>query len=63
MRRDDAIALFGTQQKLAEELGCAQSTVAEWKPDLIPLKRAMQIAQIKGVTVNLSAYGIQERSQ
>lgn len=61
MRRDDAIALFGTQEKLAEALGCAQSSVAEWKPDRIPLQRALQIQAIKGVDIDLSLYGITQQ--
>lgn len=61
MRRDEAIALFGTQQKLADALNCAQSSVCEWKEDLIPLHRALQIRELKGVKVDLAAYGIKPR--
>lgn len=60
MRRDEVIAHFGTQMKVAEALGITStSTVSEWG-ELIPLKRAIQVERLtkKKLKVNYSLYGI-----
>lgn len=65
MRRNDVIAHFGTQQKVAEALGLrSTSTVSEWKDELIPLKRAIQVEELTGgvLKVDYSAYGISRQS-
>lgn len=45
MRKADAIAHFGTQQKLARALGRSQSTIAEW-PEAVPLESAFILERL-----------------
>ena len=63
MRLHDAVSYFGSQNKLAEALGISQASVSGWKPERIPLKRALQLEQItKGkLRPNLDEYLKRER--
>lgn len=45
MKKADAVAHFGTQQKLANALGIAPASVSQWGEDIPPL-RAFQLERI-----------------
>lgn len=45
MKKADAVAHYGSQQKLAKALKRAQSTVAEW-PEAVPLDCAFMLERL-----------------
>lgn len=47
MLKAQAIAHFGTQAKLADQVGRAESTVSEW-PDVLPLHAALVVEKLTG---------------
>lgn len=47
MRKSDAVAFYGTQKKLAAELGRVQATVAHWG-DVVPLQYAYRLEKMTG---------------
>lgn len=50
---DQAITAAGSQEKLAEMLGCTQQNVSFWKlQGYTPLLRAIEIEQLTGVPRN-----------
>lgn len=57
MKKSDAIAYFGNQQKLAEAVNRSQGTVAEW-PDTVPLEHAFVLERItrKRLRVDFALY-------
>lgn len=55
MRKSDAIAHFTTQQKLADHLGLAQSTVAGWGP-VVPLDWAFVLEKTTELKVDYALY-------
>jgi transcriptional repressor of cell division inhibition gene dicB len=46
MTKKEAIALFGSQSKLAQALGLSRQAVSKWGDDL-PLLRVYQIKELK----------------
>jgi DNA-binding transcriptional regulator YdaS (Cro superfamily) len=57
MHKETAVLFFGTQQKLADALGCAQGTVSGWG-DVVPLGRAFVLEKITNgaLKVDLDLY-------
>jgi hypothetical protein len=56
MRKADAVSYYGSQSKLGEALGVAQSTVAEWG-ELVPLPWACILERgNRRLKVDLSLY-------
>jgi transcriptional repressor of cell division inhibition gene dicB len=57
MRKEMAIRHYGTQQKLANALGCSQGTVSGW-PEVIPLGRAFILEKLTegALKVDLALY-------
>lgn len=47
MKKDEAIAYYGTQIKLAQALGISQAAISKW-PDKVPLLRQYQIERLTG---------------
>lgn len=45
MRKSDAVAFFGNQQRLADTLERAPSTISEW-PEVVPLDAAFILEEI-----------------
>lgn len=52
MLKDDAIAHYGTQQKLAEALGIGQRSISGWGV-LVPLDRAFILERLNPRTSKL----------
>lgn len=65
MRLNDAVSYFGTQQKLANALGISQGSISSWKPDQIPMARALQIERLTEgkLKADLSLYVKRQPSQ
>lgn len=61
MRKNDVIAHFGSQIKVARALGITKSAVNQW-PEIVPLKSALRAqAASKGVLpVDMSLYQLPE---
>ncbi|MGL6122109.1 MAG: Cro/CI family transcriptional regulator [Shewanella sp.] len=47
MKKDLAIAHFGSQMKLAKAIGVTQAAISKW-PDDVPELRAYQIERVTG---------------
>jgi len=60
MRKTDVLTHFGSQQKVADALTAAgfpisQTGVSAW-PEIVPLQKALPLAQIMGRELDLSLY-------
>jgi hypothetical protein len=60
MLKSDALTYFGSQQKVADALTAAgfritQRGVSAW-PDVVPLQKALPLAQLMGRQIDLSLY-------
>src|SRR5208282_5116612 len=60
MTKDEAIAFYRTQAKLAAALGCAQAAVAEWVE--IPRLRQFQLECISGGNLQADRSAMPKRS-
>lgn len=47
MKKQDAIDFFGSITKLADAIGCAQSSIYDWS-DVVPFPRQHQLESITG---------------
>jgi len=52
MTRNQAIAIFGTQENLADALGIKQPSISAWPHDRIPVMRESQIRMLVFDIVN-----------
>jgi transcriptional repressor of cell division inhibition gene dicB len=67
MKKTDVLEHFGSQQKVADALTAAgfpitQTGVSAW-PDVVPLQKALPLAQLMGRELDLSLYRNRQPAQ